>query len=287
VSLPNSIVNLNYLSELDCSGCCSLTEIPNNIGSLSSLRELSLQESNIGNLPVSIAHLSSLESLDLSDCKRLESIPQLPLSLNQLLAYDCPSVGIMMSNSRLEFPSIYNKDAFQFHFTNSRELDETTCSNIGAEAWLRITEEAYGSVFFCFPGSEVPRWFPYHCTGRLVTMRKDSQDCPSNKRFVGFSLCVVLGREDMDDAIKSSSSFTYRLTFQSDGHIHVLPNYDKIKCYFHWKGRSRLVVQDHTFIWKHNFWTLLVLTTSSLMPTTSLLRSANMIIAHILNQRSQ
>ncbi|CAJ2676030.1 unnamed protein product [Trifolium pratense] len=38
VSLPNSVVNLNYLSELDCSGCCSLTEIPSNIGSLSSLK---------------------------------------------------------------------------------------------------------------------------------------------------------------------------------------------------------------------------------------------------------
>jgi len=157
-----------------------------------------------------------------------------------------------MSNSRLELPSISDKDTFQFHLTNSRELDETACSNIGAEAWLRITEEAYRSFFLCFPGSAVPRWFPYHCMGRLVTMRKDSQDLPSNKRLAGFALCVVLGREDMDDAIESRSSFTYRLTFQSDGRIHVLPNYDKIKCYFYSKGRSRLVVQDHTFIWKHN-----------------------------------
>jgi Leucine-rich repeat (LRR) protein len=49
VSLPNSIANLNYLSELDCSGCCSIV-----------------------NLPESIANLSSLKSLDLSDCKRLD-----------------------------------------------------------------------------------------------------------------------------------------------------------------------------------------------------------------------
>ncbi|KAK2385576.1 disease resistance protein (TIR-NBS-LRR class) [Trifolium repens] len=137
VSLPNSIVNLNYLSELDCSGCHSLTEIPNNIGSLSSLRELSLQESNIVSLPESIALLSSLKSLDLSDCKKLECIPQLPPSLNQLLAYDCPSIGRMMPNSRLELPSISNKDTFKFHFTNSQQLDETACSNIGAEAWLK------------------------------------------------------------------------------------------------------------------------------------------------------
>jgi hypothetical protein len=253
VSLPNSIVNLNYLSELDCSGCHSLTEIPNNIGSLSSLRELSLQESNIVSLPESIALLSSLKSLDLSDCKKLECIPQLPPSLNQLLAYDCPSVGRMMPNSRLELPSISNKDTFEFHFTNSQQLDETARSNIGAEARLRITENAYRSVFFCFTGSTVPRWFPCHCKGRLVTMKKDSLDWPSDNRLVGFALSVVLGHIDMDDdIIPIRSSFRYRLTFESDGCTHILPNNDKIKYYFYLKGRSRSVVQDHTFIWKYH-----------------------------------
>jgi hypothetical protein len=244
VSLPNSIVNLNYLSELDCSGCHSLTEIPNNIGSLSSLRELSLQESNIVSLPESIALLSSLKSLDLSDCKKLECIPQLPPSLNQLLAYDCPSIGRMMPNSRLELPSISNKDTFKFHFTNSQQLDETACSNIGAEAWLRITGDAYRSVFLCFTWSSVPRWFPYRCTGRLVTMKKDSQDWPANNRLVGFALSVVLGCVE--------DSLTYRLTYESDGRTHILPNHDKIKNYYYWKGRSRFVVQDHTFIWKYH-----------------------------------
>ncbi|WJX54395.1 hypothetical protein P8452_40282 [Trifolium repens] len=253
VSLPNSIVNLNFLSELDCSGCRSLTEIPNNIGSLSLLRELSLQESNIVSLPESITHLSSLKSLDLSDCKKLECIPQLPPSLNQLLAYDCPSVGRMMPNSRLELPSISNKDTFEFHFTNSQQLDETARSNIGAEARLRITENAYRSVFFCFPGSTVPHWFPCHCKGRLVTMKKDSLDWPSDNRLVGFALSVVLGHIDMDDdIIPIRSSFRYRLTFESDGCTHILPNNDKIKYYFYLKGRSRSVVQDHTFIWKYH-----------------------------------
>jgi len=200
VSLPNSTVNLNYLSKLDCSGCCSLTEIPNNIGSLSSLRKLSLQESNIVSLPESIAHLSSLKSLDLSDCKRLKCIPQLPPSLNQLLAYDCPAVGRMTPNSRLELPSVSDKDTFKFHFTNSQELDETACSNFGGEAQLRITQDACKSVFFCFPGSAIPAWFPYRCKGHLVTMKKDSLDSPRNNKLVGFALSVVLGGVDLDDA---------------------------------------------------------------------------------------
>jgi hypothetical protein len=247
VSLPNSIVNLSHLSELDCSGCCSLTEIPNNIGGLSSLRKFSLQESNIVNLPESIARLSSLKSLDLSDCKRLECIPQLPPSLNQLLAYDCPSVGGMMPNSRLELPSISNKDTFEFHFTNSQQLDETACSNIVAEAWLRVTENTHRSVFFCFPGSAVPRWFPCRCMGHLVTMKKDSLDWPSNNRLVGFALSVVLGHMD-DDRMPIS----YRLTFESDGYTHILPHTYMINYYFNSKGRSRSVVQDHTFIWKYH-----------------------------------
>jgi Leucine-rich repeat (LRR) protein len=49
MSFPNSIVNIK------------------NIGFMPSLKELSLQGSNIVNLPESIAHLSSLKSLDLSD----------------------------------------------------------------------------------------------------------------------------------------------------------------------------------------------------------------------------
>ncbi|KAL5052466.1 hypothetical protein RYX36_033148 [Vicia faba] len=244
VSLPNSIVNLNYLSELDCSGCHSLTEIPNNIGSFSSLRELSLQESSIVNLPESIAHLSSLKSLDLSDCKNLACMPPLPPSLNQLFGYDCPTLGRMMTNSK--------KDTFKFHFFNSQELDETACSNIGAESWLRITEDAYRPLFFCFPGSAVPGWFPYRCTGRPVTMKRDSQDWPSNNRLVGFALSVVLGRVDIDDTIPICSSFTYTLTYESDGRTHIVHNFNEINYYFHTKGRSRSVVQNHIFMWKYH-----------------------------------
>ncbi|RHN43824.1 putative leucine-rich repeat domain, L domain-containing protein [Medicago truncatula] len=247
VSLPNSVVNLNYLSEIDCSGCCSLTEIPNNIGSLSSLRKLSLQESNVVNLPESIANLSNLKSLDLSFCKRLECIPQLPSSLNQLLAYDCPSVGRMMPNSRLELSAISDNDIFIFHFTNSQELDETVCSNIGAEAFLRITRGAYRSLFFCFPGSAVPGRFPYRCTGSLVTMEKDSVDCPNNYRLFGFALCVVLGRVDM-----VIDNIICKLTFESDGHTHSLPisNFGN-NYYCYGKGRDMLFIQDHTFIWTY------------------------------------
>ncbi|CAJ2676171.1 unnamed protein product [Trifolium pratense] len=208
MSLPNSIVNLKHLSRLDCSGCTSLTKIPKNIGCLSSLKELSLQESGIVNLPESIPirhHLSSLTSLDLSDCKRLECIPfpPLPPYINQLLTFDSPSIKRVMSNStrlNLNLPSDSNETGtFKFHFTNSQELDARAHINIVTEAWLRITEVTYRSVFSCFPGNAIPRWFPYRCQGHSVTAKKTTLDwCSGNNRLVGFALCVVLGNVDMD-----------------------------------------------------------------------------------------
>jgi hypothetical protein len=252
VSIPNSIVNLNHLSELDCSGCCSLEDIPNNIGCLSSLRKLSLKGSSIVNLPESIAHLSSLELLDLSDCKRLECIPQLPPSMNQLFAYDCPSVGRVMPNSRLELPSNCKDGIFKFHFTNSTEMDGRAHSNIAAEAWLRITEVAYWDVFFCFPVSAVPRWFPYRCQGCSVSVSSDSKKWRSDNSLIGFALCVALGRVDVDDTIRRSCSFRYTLTFEYDGCTHTLDNHNNIGNNFYWKGPDTLLVQDHTFIWTHH-----------------------------------
>ncbi|PNY00092.1 disease resistance protein (TIR-NBS-LRR class) [Trifolium pratense] len=229
VSLPNSIVNLNHLSELDCSGCCSIV-----------------------NLPECIAHLSSLKSLNLSDCKRLECIPQLPPSLNKLLAYDCPFVGRMIPNSRLELPSNPKEGIFEFHFTNSQELDGSAHSNIGAEAWLRITEVVYRDVFFCFPGSAVPRWFSYRSEGCSVSVNNDSKKWCSDNILIGFALCVALGCVDMDDTITSSCSFRYTLTFEYDGCTHILDNNKNIHNSFYWKGRDRLFVQDHTLIWTYH-----------------------------------
>nr|WIL60002.1 nodulation protein [Melilotus officinalis] len=158
-TFPSSIFKLK-LTKLHLRGCSMLRtfpEIPGNIGRLSSLTKLSLQGSSIVNLPESMAHLSSLKSLKLSDCKWLECIPKLPPLLNQLLAFDCPSIKRVVSSSTLKLLSDSKDGTFRFHFTNStQQLDASFLSIIGAEAWYKITDDAYRSVFFCFPGSAVP-----------------------------------------------------------------------------------------------------------------------------------
>ncbi|KAG5067937.1 hypothetical protein JHK85_000314 [Glycine max] len=236
-SLPNDIVNLNLLSVLDCSGCAKLTEIPNNIGRLSLLRELSLSESGIVNLPESIAHLSSLELLDLTECKKLECIPRLPAFLKQLLAFDCQSITRVMSNSLIQIPSNSKEGGiFRFYFTNGQQLDPGARANIMDESRLRMTEDAYRSVFFCFPGSEVPHWFPFRCEGHSITIHRDSLDFCRNDRLIGFALCAVLQLPDTNDI---------------EGR-YILPNNDNLESYFFWRDQERKLDQDHTFLWKYN-----------------------------------
>ncbi|RYR17762.1 hypothetical protein Ahy_B03g062445 isoform A [Arachis hypogaea] len=236
--LPSNIVNLGLLSDLDCSGCVNLTKIPNNIDRLSSLRELSLQGSGIVNLPESIAHLSSLKSLDLSDCKMLECIP--------LLAFDCPSVR-RVSSSSLKLPPDSKEGLFKFHFTNSQELDPSAHSNIAADACDMIIQDAYKSVLFCFPGSEVPQWFPYRCRGNSVTLDPGSLNPNNGDRLIGFALCVVLGSSEVQR--NKNREFPYRLKFEYEG-MHVLGNNDHLRNYFYWKD-IRIFEVHHTLVWKY------------------------------------
>ncbi|XP_075080783.1 TMV resistance protein N-like isoform X1 [Nicotiana tabacum] len=107
---PSSIVRLNKLKILNFSGFryngvhfefppvaeglrslehlnlsyCNLTDggLPEDIGSLSSLKELYLGGNNFKHLPRSIAQFGALRILDLRNCKRLTQLPQLPLELD-------------------------------------------------------------------------------------------------------------------------------------------------------------------------------------------------------------
>ncbi|WJX47578.1 hypothetical protein P8452_34248 [Trifolium repens] len=244
-TFPSSIFKLN-LTKLDfpfCSMLGTFPEIPNDIGCLSSLTELSLKGSSIVHLPESLAHLSSLKSLDLSDCKLLECVPKLPPNLNQVLAYDCPSIKIMMLNSR----SDSEKGSFKFHLTNSQELDATSLSNIEDEAYIKINGDAYRSVLFCYPGSAVPDWFYHRCQGHSITIRNDHLNFYGRNRLIGFALCVVLGPDFPYTFSWLDVDVTYELKFECDGQTHFHP----IKLEFECDDYFIRFAQNHTFLSKY------------------------------------
>jgi len=73
-----------------------------------------------------------------------------------------------------QIPKRGRQGIFEFHLTNSQELNSSAQSNLAADAQMRILQDAYRSVFYCFPVSAVPSWFPYHCKGHSVTLNLDS-----------------------------------------------------------------------------------------------------------------
>jgi hypothetical protein len=127
----------------------------------------------------------------------LERVPKLPPNLNQVLAYDCPSIKRMMLNSR----SDPGEGAFKFHLTNSQY--STSLSNIGEEACIKITDDAYRSVVFYFSGSAVSRWFNYCCKGHSVTTKEVSPNLCSKNRLIGLALCFVMEIENRDGIRKN------------------------------------------------------------------------------------
>ncbi|TKY68180.1 suppressor of npr1-1 [Spatholobus suberectus] len=160
-----------------------------------------------------------------------------------------------MSISRIQIPPYSTEGIFKFHLTNSQQLDPTAHANIVDDAWLKITEDEWlKSVFFCFPGSAVPRCFPCRGEGDSATIITDSLNLGSDNRLIGFAFCVVVvsRRVDVDDTMKwKHGFFSYRLKFESDDGINTLLQHDELGNHVYWKGQERLVYQDHTLLWKY------------------------------------
>ncbi|XXG41059.1 hypothetical protein AAC387_Pa01g1612 [Persea americana] len=73
--LPKSTTRLYNLQTLKLDECRKLVEVPESIGDLLQLRDLSLRFTNIVRLPKSTTRLYNLQTLDLSGCQRLVELP--------------------------------------------------------------------------------------------------------------------------------------------------------------------------------------------------------------------
>ena len=90
VNLPENFSKIKCLKELELSRMSGLEGIwLNGIGSLSSLKRLTLRGNSFVTLPASINQLSKLEALDLQRCGKLLSLPELPSTVKYINAQHC------------------------------------------------------------------------------------------------------------------------------------------------------------------------------------------------------
>ncbi|XP_059065105.1 disease resistance protein RPV1-like [Cryptomeria japonica] len=125
--LPRHITNQAFLRELYFSGP-SLRGVPDNIGELSRLKRMRIEDVMLTNLPTSLGDLFSLTNLDIRNCPKLDRLPDSLgdlSSLTNLDIRDCPklkclpdSIGDLSSLTNLSIkncPKLELRNSFVFN----------------------------------------------------------------------------------------------------------------------------------------------------------------------------
>ncbi|KAG5574241.1 hypothetical protein H5410_054375, partial [Solanum commersonii] len=121
--LPRSIAQLGALENLDLSDCKRLTQLPEDIGCLSSLKKLYLNGNNFEHLPQSISELGALRLLELSDCKKLTQLPGFPQQLD--------TIAVDWSNDSFCNSLFQNISSLQHDICSSHSLSLRVFSRLG------------------------------------------------------------------------------------------------------------------------------------------------------------
>ncbi|KAK1420498.1 hypothetical protein QVD17_22146 [Tagetes erecta] len=90
------ITGLTNLTHLSMQGC-HVSQVPNEIGNLVSLKELDLSDNTFSSLPDSLSNLLQLVYLNIEYCVRLRLLPLLPSNLTTIHARWCHSLDVMSS----------------------------------------------------------------------------------------------------------------------------------------------------------------------------------------------
>ncbi|KAG5574265.1 hypothetical protein H5410_054399 [Solanum commersonii] len=140
---------------------CNLKDggLPEDIGSLSSLKMLYLSGNNFEHLPQSISELGALRSLYLINCKRLTQLPEFPLQLD--------TINVDWSSDLICNSLFQNISSFQHDISVSDSLS------------LRV---------FRSSGKDIPSWFKYQGMGTSVSVNLPENWYVSDN-FLGFVVC--------------------------------------------------------------------------------------------------
>ncbi|XP_049379045.1 TMV resistance protein N-like [Solanum stenotomum] len=171
---PSSIVRLNKLKLLVFANYSNLIDggLPEDIGSLSTLEDLSL-EGNFEHLPQSISELGALLCLSLSG-QRLTKLPEFPKQLKTIYA-DWTNDSIC--NSLFQNISLLQHDICSSH-------------SLSLRVFVSLGDQRQ---------DDIPSWFNYQGMGASVSVNLPKNWYVSDN-FLGFAVCYS-GKYYIDDCI--------------------------------------------------------------------------------------
>ncbi|TXG67434.1 hypothetical protein EZV62_008709 [Acer yangbiense] len=205
----HSLRNL-YLSD---SG---ITELPDNIGCLTSLERLCLDRNNFESVPESIINISNLKFLDISYCQRIKVLPKFQyctcisaVNCTSLEELSCPSFhnDIFAMDSALYSQSIEENfiNCFKLNrnllnnFVNDTLLNLLNIKGVAASVKRRFYHQVYEGAplsIMCYPESEIPECFNIRSSGSSINVNLPPDWF--NYNFLCFALCMVVSIPDPD-----------------------------------------------------------------------------------------
>ncbi|KAJ8759167.1 hypothetical protein K2173_004174 [Erythroxylum novogranatense] len=200
--LGSSLEGMPLLQDLNLSNC-NLTELPEDLGFLSSIKSLNLSQNDFEKIPGTIKQLSQLKSLYINNCKWLLSLPELPSSICQLLAQGCSSLKQIWTLKQLPLDSRWGWR--RFRLWNCLKLDKDECHTV-VNALLRnyltaltriemLKSLAYFDTIYS--GSRIPEWVEYQSMGDSIQIHLPSHWF--NNLFMGFAFYLCHDNVTYDD----------------------------------------------------------------------------------------
>ncbi|TXG49764.1 hypothetical protein EZV62_025639 [Acer yangbiense] len=242
LSLPR-LSGLFSLKRLDLNDCgLSDGTLPNDLGTLCSLKALRLSNNNFVSLPNSIKRLSKLLILRLENCRSLQSLPELPPEIAFVGAKDCISSEDVSNALRGgTFPT------FVVHLFNCLKLHE----NLGQENNLAIVllkqyllqqpVNLSSQFHIRLPGKDIPEWFSCKNDGNSVEIGLPPNWL--NDDFMGIAMCGVFepALENLDmECVMSILGSRYAFNFR-------IPCFTAVESHHLWLAYiSRVEFEYHT-----------------------------------------